>query len=133
MNFSEYINIPYKNLGRSKEGCDCFGIIWLVFKEKRNIILPDFTDLKYTNEWYRQHENHILENLWDVWGVVNEPYKVYDGIIFYHEKMKVANHIGMIIDDGKFIHVSQKFPSRVDKLNPYWRSRIYKVMRYKDA
>jgi len=129
MNFSKYIGLPYKNLGRDFDGVDCYGILFLIFKEERNIILPDFTELKYDKDWYKS-ENHIIDNIYN-WEVVNPPYKVFDGLIFYGGcNNTVANHIGMMINDNSFIHISDKYSSKVDRLSDYWIYRIYKGMRY---
>ena len=130
-NFKDFIGIPYKNLGREKSGCDCYGIVKLIFKEKRDILLPDFTELLYDKDWYKEH-NHILDNIWDSWVEVVYPYQVYDLLLFYSFELKsVVNHLGLVIDDDKFLHISSKYSSKVDKLNDYWKSRLYKALRYK--
>jgi len=131
MNFNEYINLPYKNLGRDKLGVDCYGLIKLPYKDKLGIDLPDFTELLYEEGWYRK-ENHILENIWDDWVEVQYPYKIYDILLFYSYELKtVVNHIGILIGEGKFLHISSKYSSRVDRLEQYWKSRLYKVLRHK--
>ena len=131
MNFKEYIGLPYKNLGRDRLGIDCYGSIYLIYKEKLGIELPDFTELLYDIEWYREH-NHILENVWDDWEEVISPYKIYDVLLFYSFELKsIVNHIGILIEEDKFLHISSKYSSKVDRLNDYWESRLYKVLRYK--
>ena len=130
MNFEKYINLPYKNLGRDFDGIDCFGLLYLIFKEERNILLPDFTELKYDKDWFTK-ENHILDNIPEYFTKVNEPYRMFDVPIFYGGCSKeVANHIGMFIDDFRFIHISEQYSSRIDRFNEYWKSRFYGVMRY---
>ena len=129
MNFSKYINLSYRNLGRDFDGVDCWGLIWIVFKNVRNILLPDFTDLQYSKDWYLT-KDHIIDSIDDTWMEIDPPYNIYDVIIFYSKNSKVANHIGMMISDDKYIHISEKYSSRVDTLNEYWTSRIYKGMRY---
>jgi len=131
MNFKEYVNLSYKNLGRDKVGCDCYGMIYLIYKEKLGIELPDFTELLYDKDWY-QTENHILENIWDDWEEVILPYKIYDALLFYSYELKtIVNHIGILIGEDKFLHISSKYSSKVDRLNDYWKSRLYKALRYK--
>lgn len=135
MNFSKYIDIPYKNLGRDFEGVDCWGLICLIFKHEKNIILPDFTELKYEKGWYKKGHNHILDNKGTIdgtfWDIVNRPYKVYDGFIFYLSSEKIANHTGMYIGNNKFIHVYEEKTSCINRLDDLWKSKMYAAFRYK--
>ena len=48
MNFEKYINLPYKHKGRDFSGIDCWGLVYLVYKEEKNILIPNFTELQYT-------------------------------------------------------------------------------------
>uniref|UniRef100_A0A6H1ZJZ9 Putative tail protein n=1 Tax=viral metagenome TaxID=1070528 RepID=A0A6H1ZJZ9_9ZZZZ len=136
MNFSKYINLLYKNLGRDFNGVDCFGLLYLIFREERNIVLPDYTELKYNKEWYKHQENHIINNINDSWIRVSKPYKTYDAIIFYNfgrVSSFIANHIGMYIGDNKFIHIMENTTSRVNNLDSYWVSKLYGTIRYKEV
>jgi len=128
--YNKYINLPFSNLGRDFNGCDCYGLFYLIYKEERNIILPDFTEVKYSLEWFKEEKNHIIEHIWEAWIKVDEPYKEYDGLIFYSSK-HIASHIGLWIGEGdKFIHINDKQPARVNKLNRAYKSRLYGVMRF---
>lgn len=124
----KYIDLPYKNLGRDFDGVDCYGLLWLIYKEERNIVLPDFTELMYDQKWYRKH-NHIVDNISDEWSKVKEPFKRYDAIIFYG-RYEVADHIGVYIGDNKFIHITENSTSMISRLDDYWCKKIYGVIRY---
>lgn len=39
---NDYVGIPYVLNGRDRDGCDCWGILVLVFQEQRGIVLPDW-------------------------------------------------------------------------------------------
>jgi cell wall-associated NlpC family hydrolase len=128
-NFSKYIGIPYKNLGRDKKGCDCFGLIRLVYKEELGIILPTFTELEYTKDWYKK-ENHILNNIPSNWVKVDYPYKLFDALIFYGVgNSPVANHIGLYVGEEKFLHILEGQTSMISKLEKY-KDKLYGVMRF---
>lgn len=133
INFSKYINLPYKNLGRSFDGVDCYGLIWLIYKGELGIELPDFTELCYSQQWYKEKEDSIItENIDRRWVSVVPPFKKFDGVIFYkHPKSEMANHVGMMIDSNKFIHIRENSTSEISELNSnYWKSRFYGGMRY---
>lgn len=131
MIFNKYIELPYKNLGRDFDGVDCFGLLYLIYRKERNISLPDYTELKYDKEWYK-NENHILDNINDDWIEVSKPFKLYDALIFYNIgwKSQIANHIGMYIGEQKFLHILEDRSSTINRLDPYWSSKLFKGMRF---
>jgi len=99
MNFSKYTNIPYKYKGSDFNGCDCWGLVKLIMKEERNIILPEFW---YGNFWKNDYISNNIKNT-NV-TIVDYPYQIFDGILFYNQERKFANHMGLIIDENRFIH-----------------------------
>ena len=128
--FDKYIGLKYKNLGRSFDGVDCFGLICLIYAEERNTILPDFTELRYSQDWYKE-ENHILDNIWTDWKEINSQYKIYDGLLFYNSSQKiVVNHIGIYIGNDKFLHIQENQTSMISRLDKFWTSKLYKGLRW---
>jgi len=140
MNFSKYIGLPYKNKGRNFNGVDCYGIVYLIYKEEKNINLPDFSDINYCSTWFKDNknkENHILDNLYRVWNISNsidKPYNSFDVMLFYSSPTKeVVNHCGLYIGDNKFISIQEQgaATSAISRFSGYWESKLYKAIRYK--
>jgi cell wall-associated NlpC family hydrolase len=130
MNLKEYIGIPYKHLGRDHLGVDCFGLIWLLYKEKKGITLPDYVELKYSVDWYKK-ENHIVNNITSNWEEVRDRiYQPFD-IFLFQCTTSVVNHVAMYIDDFKLIHVQEGINAHIFILDDKWKARLYKVLRYK--
>jgi len=129
LNFNKYIGLPYKHGGRDFDGVGCAGLCILIYKDMLNITFPDFVDISYSERWYKEGENHLLSNITKVVTKVDPPYKRFDGIILYNGTKLVANHIGLWIGDGKFIHIYENIKSRVDRFEGYWKSRLYSGVR----
>lgn len=135
MNFEKYINIPYKHLGRDFSGTDCYGLIWLIYKEEKNIILPD--DLTYSKFWSNDLEkneldkNHLLDGIVSCNNKVEvqKPYNVFDMIFFWNKSRSFVDHAGMLVDINKFIHTYRTSSSQVNRLEGYWDSRIWKTYK----
>jgi cell wall-associated NlpC family hydrolase len=139
MNFDKYINLPYKHLGRDFSGVDCWGLIYLVYKEEKNILIPNFTELQYT-PILKEDSPSLIPTIVDKYNnilaqEIKEPTKVLDIILFYGGcgNYSIANHVGLFIGDGKFLHSVNTGTSRVDRLQGYYQKKVYKVLRYKDC
>jgi len=131
INFGKYIGIKYKYHGSDFSGCDCFGLCRLIFREEKNIDFPSFREV-YKEHWYKEKQNHIVENIKPDFGFykIDPPYKLLDGLIFYHGNTEIANHIGLWIGSNKFIHVYIGGSSIVEKFEEYWKSRFYCGVRF---
>jgi probable lipoprotein NlpC len=130
--FNKYIGLSYKERGRDFDGVDCYGIVYLIFKEEKGIELPDFLELNYQKNWSELGKNHILESITDDWIKVGEnDYRRFDVHIF-QDAYGVAAHTGLNIGHGKFIHVLDQRPSDVGKLE-LWKRILHGTMRYKNA
>lgn len=131
MNIEKYIGIPFKNGGRSLKGIDCYGLIWLIYKNELGIELPDFMDLCYTQGWYKD-SNIIEENIDSKkWIRVYPPFRKFDGLLFYDtSNSDIASHIGMVVDNKKFIHITHRTKSMISVLDNRWNKILYGGMRY---
>lgn len=134
--FSKYINIPFKHKGRDFNGCDCLGIVILIYQEELGITLPDYLDIDYNCD-LNQDDDTYLEDGWadgmkSVWKPVKPPFERFDGLLFYANPRRViADHMGVCIGDDKFIHTSGYYRmSMVSKLDQNWLSKLYAGARY---
>lgn len=134
IDFSKYINLPYKHKGRDFNGVDCYGIAYLIYKTETDIFTPDFLDVDYEEKWYTKDQNHIVNNmgLLDLtqWDVVTPPYKVLDGLILFLASKRIANHCALYIGNDKIIHIYEEHKSMIERLDSY-RSKIYCAIRHK--
>ena len=129
--FSKYIGLKYKHLGRDFSGVDCFGIVWLIFKGERGITLPDFTTLNYSSGLIK--DKNLIKNVIDgdkSFTKVKSPYKPFDCPIFLDGcTMTFANHVGIFITGDSFIHIKENTTSMVSRLDDYYKSKLFTVIR----
>jgi len=132
MKFDKYIDIPYKHLGKSFNGADCYGLLWLIYKNERDITLPD--NITYKEFWYKdKEEDHLIHNTNNyIYKIeVNYPYEIFDALLFYNQSRNFVDHIGIYTESDHFLHTYRNNISKIHKLNEYWISRIWKVYRWK--
>jgi len=127
----DFIGVPFKLLGRDFDGVDCWGLVYLVFKEKLGIELPNYTNLCYSMGWYKKNKDMIVDEIKkSVFEVVEKPYKKYDIFILYNGTEKIANHVSLYLNDDKMLHISEGSTSMISRFNGYWESKLYKTVRY---
>ena len=123
----KYIGLEFKHKGRGPK-YDCFGLVKCIYKEKLNIDLPEYVET-YDFRWGESGKTHILDNLdKDFYEV--KTYKRFDVILFYNPSKIVVNHMGIYLEDDKFLHIRDSVKSNINRIEGYWKSRIYKVVRY---
>jgi cell wall-associated NlpC family hydrolase len=121
---AKYLRIPFVQDGRDWKGCDCYGLIYLIYKTELDITIASFSGAYSTRE--EMLERHSL----DEWQKVGEP-KMYDVVLF--SEAAVPKHIGMVLDNKTMIHTcrARKFPMVEKYTNFIWKPRIEGFYRCK--
>lgn len=124
---SKYIGMPYKELGRTKKGCDCYGLAYIMYKEIKDITLPTHEEAATS----RKIVQRIIEDGKYDWIEVDKPQEL-DLVTF--KIMGFVSHIGILIDKDKkhFIHSWVKINTCIERLNSlHWGHRIDGFFRHK--
>jgi len=131
INYLKYIGIPYKNLGRDFNGVDCYGLIYLFYKNELGIEFPSFEELAYPRKWYKTENNIITDNIPDVVFKVEPPFQIFDGLVFFLNS-KLANHTALYIGKSKILHVYEGITSMIENLDDSWKRRLYCAYRHRE-
>lgn len=120
----EYIGIPYRLKGRDRNGCDCWGLVCLVYKERFKIDLDKFMYDSLDDGVLKisEHKNAFTK--------VNNP-SIGDIILFNF--FGKPTHIGIIVgnaEERNLLHTLKNHDSVLDTYNgPRWANRIEGVYR----
>lgn len=132
--FSKYIGIPFVDHGVSKEGCDCYGLVLIVYKEEFGIDLPWLGD-SYSHAYRRKDVNSTVKKNIDLGcyiDVTNEPRKPLDIIIFRTGGLET--HIGLWVEDGWLLDILEGAHSTIRRYDTSeWKNRITRILRHVDA
>lgn len=111
--FDPFVGIPYADRGRSRAGCDCYGLVWLVMRELRGIEMPAFADAYVTAA-----DSAFLARLiagevlaWD--PVTLEQARPFDGVLM--RRGRSLSHIGIVVEPGRLLHVDEGGESRIER------------------
>ena len=128
MTVNDYLHLSYIKEGRSFLGVDCYGLCWLYSKFSLKKILPTMLGEEiFTPESTVESidKNKI------VFLQVNIPRK---GDLVLFRIMGHATHIGIFIDNNKFLHIlDEKNPPKIESVtSDKWLNRLVGIYRYEN-
>ena len=119
----KYIGIPFVSNGRTKEGCDCYGLVRLVLRNEYGVELPELSDDYADALNVRETARLFAERLPAIAGEkIAGPQEGAVAVITEHG---VAAHIGIVAGGGYILHTGVKTGSVCQReTHPGLRGRI---------
>ena len=107
----EYVGIPFKVRGREANGCDCWGLVRLVLRERYEIDAPSLSD-QYETISDRQQISQILNGEASGWQkIMMDDARPGDVITMYRvdpqTRTRVECHVGVVIAPGWMLHIER--------------------------
>jgi probable lipoprotein NlpC len=110
--YSEWRSVKYKGGGLSKKGVDCSGFVYLTFDARFSIKLPRSTDEQIKA------------------GPQIPKSKLSPGDLVFFKTGKLQRHVGIYIEDRKFLHASTEKGVMISSLDDqYWARAYWKSVR----
>ena len=129
MDFNQYIGIPFKSKGRTREGLDCWGLIRLLYLEQFQIELPSYVDDYLSASDFKTAGKLIEDNL-HRWIKIDPSIRTLGDVIvlrIYGQPI----HMGMLINDQQMIHVFKNIDTCVQRIyTSIWKQRIHGIYRH---
>jgi cell wall-associated NlpC family hydrolase len=132
MGIDRYVGIPYLDKGRTQVGCDCWGLVHLVYRELLRIDLPSYCECYGSADDGVAISGLIADEL-EPWGEIAPGEEMqFDGVLM--RDGAVVRHIGIVAQPGLLLHVE---PTGLSKIERYrtgiLRNRIVGFYRYRPA
>ena len=124
-----YIDIPFKCDGRDPSGCDCWGLVTLVYRERLGIELPSWSGVfKDQSLGCLKQVARAMAIERDRWLKVDTP-EPMDVIML--RTGKYVWHVGIVIDSFNMLHVMTGINSVIESYKGlYWKNRVEEFRRY---
>ena len=127
--WSKYIGIPFADGGRSAQGVDCYGLLWLILRDHFGIEIPSFS-------CYKDAADSAVPDLLcsgshdsDVWTPADGHARAGDALVFrvgLHPR-----HVAMAIDSTRMIHVEERTLSCIEYSTcRVWERRLWGRFRH---
>jgi cell wall-associated NlpC family hydrolase len=129
---TNFVGIPFAELGRTRQGADCWGLVRLVFQERLRIELPAYSEAYHSVAEKERIAAHIASVATGrEWRRVQSP-EPFDILVFragrYH------SHVGLAIGGKQMLHMAEEESARIDTIaSPRWASRLTGIFRHNGA
>ena len=112
---SKYIFIPFENKGRTFKGCDCWGLVRLVYENEFNINLPHFSEV-YSNASEGKKVAKALRDGKDIIKYKEKDKPEYGDVIIFNIAGSPC-HVGVYVGRDRVLHIMKGMDSVIERLN----------------
>jgi cell wall-associated NlpC family hydrolase len=104
MIWTKYLMIPYKDLGRDFNGCDCYGLVYLLMRDISKVTLPIYSgyqsdDAPKMGEFINTEADHDL-----IWQKVTTP-QAGDLVVF--KLNGIPQHVGYMLNRFDYLEMTR--------------------------
>jgi murein DD-endopeptidase len=111
---SKFIGIPFVSKGRSFNGCDCYGLVKLYYKEVLNIDIPEtIITAEQPRRTFANYLNEISKN----WTATTPAKNVVVAMSVNAEHPSLVTHFAVMIDDKRFIDTRENMSSYLTSID----------------
>lgn len=128
----KYMNIPFKDCGRDFDGCDCGGLVWLIYKNELDIELPKWNDLYSTTQYSNSSEiEKVMSSMLGANGKEVPISRIQPFDVLSIRIGRAEMHVGTAIDKERFIHICEGDKVTCERINSMkWKNRITGAFRH---
>lgn len=131
----ELVGLPYAELGRSRAGVDCWGLVRLGFAELAGIELPSYVD-GYVSTGERAEIATLIGAAQGApeWApVLPDALQPFDVAVF--RRGRLDSHLGLVVDPNlsRMLHAAAGHGSRAESFaTGYWMPRLVGFWRHRE-
>ncbi len=120
---ADYVGIPYVPHGREYTGADCWGILFLYYRDVLGTPVPAYSAEMDAREFRHKDIGPLIaEEREKHWRQVESP-AVGDCVLM--RAGRHDSHVGVFLGQGRMLHSEGPDPSVIDRIGDMrWRNRI---------
>ena len=117
------LDVPFEERGRSYDGWDCWGLIYVAYRDLYEITLPTYTGEYHSTRRREELQDLIVQRKMGGWEL-SDPYRPGDVALV---RMMGRNcHVGLMLSDWNMLHVQSGIMAIVEPIDrPPWRDKAY--------
>jgi len=124
------IGIPFTEKGRTREGCDCWGVVRLALECGFGITVPDYTE-EYPTTTDREEIQALMQReALGGWEALPVSEAAAGDVVLFRIQGQIC-HAGLVIDPPVFLHGQRGIGSALERWDAaIWSRRLYAVLRH---
>lgn len=127
--FDRYIGIPFTEKGRTRDGCDCWGLVRLVLQEQFDVELPSYVE-DYETTADRQEIEQIIHRESAQRAAIVAPAFAQLGDVIILRIEGRPRHCGLVIAPGLMLHVLKGINAALERYDGMlWKHRVVGIYR----
>jgi cell wall-associated NlpC family hydrolase len=130
MPLQRFVGVPYVAHGREYAGADCWGLLFLYYRDELGTPIPSYSSEMRERDFHRKDIGPLMDVEIDrLWLQVDDP-QPGDGVLLRAGRFNT--HVGVFLGGGRMLHSEGPEPSVVARLDDIrLRSRITGFFRLK--
>ncbi len=127
MDLDEFVNraldVPFEERGRSYSGWDCYGLIYIAYRDVYGINLPVCSDGYHSTREREKLQDLIVQGKIEDWEL-NDPHQ--PGDVALVRIMGRDCHVGLMLSEWDMLHVMDRVSAAIEPIDrPPWRDKAY--------
>ena len=128
---NKYLDIPFVERGRGRDGVDCWGLVRLVLHERFGVDVESYDD-EYKSTCENERLADIVERERGTWWSVT-PDDVRCGDVVLLAITGYPCHVGIVVGDGVMLNAREGIGVALESYErPYWNRRLRGFFRHGD-
>lgn len=126
---NRYVGLPYRDQGRDHGGCDCWGLVRLVYAAELGIHLPRYTATYVCADAHDEVAALIeKEAVQGPWQQVATP-QMFDVLLL--RQGRFGSHVGLCLNGARMLHMAQGEQAKIeDYRSAKWGRRYLGAYRH---
>lgn len=125
-----YLQLPFEERGRTRAGLDCYGLVALVYREQRGILLPSYAEDYATTTDAAEITALCRGEVARSWREIPlAEAGVFDVVML--RMLGQPIHFGLTLDPPWFLHTMKDGWSKAERWDALlWKKRVVGTVRY---
>jgi cell wall-associated NlpC family hydrolase len=119
-----YVGIPYRTLGRGRDGADCWGLVRLVYAGRLGVDLPAYDGRGFSGRGSVSDVASLVADARDSWREVSDAEAVPPDLVLLRVHGQPV-HVGVLVAPKVMLHSLAGHDSAVERLESLmWARRV---------
>ena len=117
------LDVPFEERGRSYDGWDCWGLIYVAYRDLYEVELPTYTGEYHSTRRREELQGLIAQRKTGRWEL-SDPHR--SGDVALVRMMGRDCHVGLMLSGWNMLHVQAGVSVVIEPIDrPPWRDRAY--------